>query len=120
MTDCVLLRLGWPSSKLNPNRSDGRSHWFNAKERKAAKLEGQGEALLRGAKNVRGDKFVLKVTGYPPDNRRRDDDNFLKCLKHHRDGIALAMGVDDSKFRWEFQGFERAGSSGVLIEVVGE
>ena len=120
MTDSVLLRLGWPSSKLNPNRSDGRSHWYNAKERKAAKQEGYGEALLRGAKNVKGDRFILKVTAYPPDNRRRDDDNFLKQMKNFRDGIALAMGVDDSRFRWEFEGFERAGSAGVLIELTGE
>ncbi len=120
MTQSVLLRLSWPSPKLNPNNSDGRSHWYNTKERKAAKAEGHGEALLRGAKNVEGERFLLKVTAYPPDNRRRDDDNFLKQMKHHRDGIAIAMGVDDSQFKWVFEGFQQASTAGVLIVVMGE
>ena len=117
MTDSVLLRLSWPSSKLNPNRSKGR-HWsWNNKERKAAKNEGWGEANLRGAKNVTGKRFKLSVTAYPPDNRRRDADNLLASLKHAADGIALAMGVDDSAFTWTFEGFDRSGSPGILIQV---
>ena len=119
MTESVLLRLGWPSPKLNPNNSKGR-HWqWNRKERKAAKAEGHGEALLRGAKNVSGDRFILKVTSYPPDNRRRDADNHMASLKHVFDGIALAMGVDDSTFTPVFEGFNRNGSPCVLIEIVG-
>lgn len=120
MTDSVLLRLGWPNSKLNPNRSKGR-HWsWNNKERKAAKHEGNGEALLRGAKNIQGDRFILRITAYPPDNRARDVDNFIASLKHQMDGIALAMGVDDKAFTPVFEGFYRAGSPGVSIQVEAE
>ncbi len=114
----VLLRLGWPNSKLNPNKSRGR-HWtYNHKEKAAAKKEGWAEAKLRGAKNLSGSTFLLKVTGYPPHSSRLDDDNFLSSLKHHRDGIAEAMGVDDSAFQWVFEGFDRSGQPGVVIEVV--
>ena len=81
MTTLVLLRLDWPSPKLNPNNSKGRSHWYNQKERKAAKQKAWGEALNRGVKNLSGDKFTLKATAYPPTRHKRDDDNFLSSLK---------------------------------------
>jgi crossover junction endodeoxyribonuclease RusA len=38
------------------------------------------------------------VTFQPPDKRRRDRDNLQASLKAHFDGIADALGVNDSLF----------------------
>jgi len=121
MTKCVLLRLGWPDKALSPNASN-RSHWGNKKRaRDAAKAEAHAEAILRGANNLQGNKFTLKITGYlGPRMRGWDDDNLIAALKPHRDGIALAMGVDDKHFTCQFMGYERADKAGVIIEVWAE
>ena len=38
------------------------------------------------------------IDGYAKDRRRRDEDGMLSSLKSTLDGIADAMGVDDSVF----------------------
>lgn len=40
----------------------------------------------------------LKYSFCPPDNRRRDRDNLIASMKAATDGIADALGIDDSKF----------------------
>jgi crossover junction endodeoxyribonuclease RusA len=47
--------------------------------------------------------IALLVTFYPPDARRRDDDNMIGAFKAHRDGIADAMGVDDHRFKAQYK-----------------
>jgi crossover junction endodeoxyribonuclease RusA len=42
-------------------------------------------------------RVTLKI--YPPDKRRRDWDNIVASLKSGLDGIADALGIDDSRFR---------------------
>ena len=37
----------------------------------------------------------------PPDRRKRDDDNIIASCKSYRDGVADALGVDDSTMRLE-------------------
>ncbi|SOE49110.1 hypothetical protein ODI_R1848 [Orrella dioscoreae] len=41
----------------------------------------------------------VTLTFVAPDRRRRDIDNLLACMKSQMDGIAIALGVDDSQFR---------------------
>ena len=41
----------------------------------------------------------VRITFYPPDARRRDDDNMIGSFRAARDGIADALGVDDRRFR---------------------
>jgi len=45
-----------------------------------------------------GDCDVV-LTFSPPDKRRYDDDNLIARCKAYLDGIADALGVDDSRFR---------------------
>lgn len=121
MTAHVLIKLGWPSERLNPNKALGRGWKWSRDARAAAKQEGAVEARLMGANNLKGDKFRLEVTGYlGPRMRGWDDDNLIAALKHHRDGIAQTMGVDDKCFRTVFMGYERAEKARVLIEVIPE
>jgi len=43
-------------------------------------------------------RLDLWVDFYPPDCRRRDDDGMLASFKAARDGLAQALGIDDSRF----------------------
>ena len=93
----LTVKLPWPPKELSPN---ARVHW--AKKAKAAKAYKQACFVL--AKNAglsadwEGD-IHLWITFYPPDRRSRDDDNLVASLKNGRDGLALAMGIDDKRFR---------------------
>jgi crossover junction endodeoxyribonuclease RusA len=46
-----------------------------------------------------GSKLALWLDFYPPDRRHRDDDNMIASFKAGRDGLALALGIDDKRFR---------------------
>ena len=92
------LLLPWPDRSLHPN---ARVHFMVlAKAKKAARTA----AYLAVKQQWAG--LVLPETGrlhlwidfMPPDRRRRDDDGLLASVKAHRDGIADALGIDDSRF----------------------
>ena len=67
---------------------------------KAARSLAFLEAVRAGAKgaNLPAGRLHLWIDFYPPDRRRRDDDGLLASMKAARDGIADALGVDDSRF----------------------
>ncbi|ADV27002.1 endodeoxyribonuclease RusA [Pseudoxanthomonas suwonensis 11-1] len=92
------LILPWPSRQLHPN---ARLHWARkAKATKAARA--QAFALARaagwGALQLPAGRLHLHLDFYPPDRRRRDDDGLLASMKAARDGLADALGIDDSRF----------------------
>lgn len=87
--------LPWPPKVLSPN---ARSHW--ATKSKAAKayryrcfLEAKAVRLAAPVGRV-----LLSLEFVPPNRQRRDDDNLLAAFKAGRDGLADALGVDDSLF----------------------
>lgn len=87
--------LPWPSSALSPN---ARGHW--AKRSKAAKsYRLQCYLYAKQARLVApAGRILLDLEFVPPNARRRDDDNLLASFKSGRDGLAEAMGIDDSRF----------------------
>jgi crossover junction endodeoxyribonuclease RusA len=94
----IELCLPWPDKLLSPN---ARAHW--AKKGKAVKDARLMSCLT--AKNAGWHRLVLPdgrlqlwIDLYPPDRRRRDDDNAYSACKAYRDGIADALGIDDSRF----------------------
>lgn len=89
--------LPWPPKELNPN---ARIHW--AKKAPIAKKYKQVcWALIKEARLVAPDceRIAMWLDFYPPDRRARDDDNIIASFKHGRDGVALALGIDDKRFR---------------------
>lgn len=89
--------LPWPPTQLNPNK---RVHW-SVKAKHAARYREQCAWLAKEAKlrvDWPGDIHVW-VDFFPPDKRRRDDDNLVAAFKAGRDGLADALGVEDSRFR---------------------
>ena len=98
----ISVTLPFPCRELNPNFKRSHGWWTYQRKSKLAFQEGFTEARLQGVKKITGSKpkmidAILHIT--PPDNRRRDDDNMEGACKHHRDGIAQALGVDDVTWR---------------------
>jgi len=94
------LVLPWPSRKLHPN---ARLHWrAKAAATKAARSDACLLAVAAGWSNLRfrlpEGRLHLWIDFDPPDRRKRDDDGLLAAFKAYRDGIADALGIDDSRF----------------------
>lgn len=91
--------LSWPKPELNPN---SRAHWSKkAKFKKSQRHEALLLAQQAGWHKVewpKGGRLHVWIDGYAKDKRHRDHDNFLASLKGALDGIADAIGVNDSRF----------------------
>ena len=122
----MLVTLPWPHKDLSPN---ARKHWaaLSVAKKKAretahyATLEAAGSRMGEFRASLAGEgRIALTVTFYPPDKRRRDDDNMVAAFKASRDGIADALQVDDRRFRPHYY-FEDAAKPGrVEIAIGGE
>jgi crossover junction endodeoxyribonuclease RusA len=97
----IAISLPWPDRKLHPN---AREHWSKrAKAAKHARATAYWCAKEAGIRlNDPDIPAALKVTAvfFPPNNHKHDIDGCLSALKASFDGIADAIGIDDSK--WEF------------------
>lgn len=118
----MVITLPWPDSRLSPN---ARVHW-------RAKVAPKQQARIRTAwttvaaagfketfhRLAESDGPIpITVTFYPPDKRRRDDDNMVGSFKHHRDGIADALGVDDRRFRPHYVFADAAAPGKIEVEL---
>jgi crossover junction endodeoxyribonuclease RusA len=103
----MIITLQWPSRNLSPN---ARPHW--AVKAKAAKLYHEygyiaaRKEMINNKSYKFNDKITLDIKFYPKDKRRRDLDNCLASIKHGLDGIAQALGVDDSCFALKLEMME--------------
>lgn len=88
--------LPWPDKELSPN---SRGHWRKRHDAaKAAKQTAWAATLAAKLSVPAGARLHLWLDFYPPDRRRRDDDNLVAACKPYRDGLALALGIDDCHF----------------------
>ncbi len=113
-----LLRLDWPDPCLMPNRKNGR-HWASThKAKREATACAWFEATQRGIEDIAGaPAYELVVEFYPPDRRKRDMDNLLAALKPAIDGIAHALGADDSGFSYRLSMAEPQKPGAVLVQI---
>lgn len=111
------LVLPWPPRALSPN---ARGHWAT-RSREAKKYRMTCHLLTRqyGAVAPAG-PVMLSLEFCPPDARRRDDDNCLAAFKSGRDGVADALGIDDSRFVTTFQMGEPVKGGAVKVRIEGE
>jgi crossover junction endodeoxyribonuclease RusA len=87
--------LGWPPKVLSPN---ARTHWAaRSKAAKAYRYSCFMAAKLAGLVAPAG-RLLLVIEFMPPNRQRRDDDNLIAAFKSGRDGLADALGLDDSLF----------------------
>jgi crossover junction endodeoxyribonuclease RusA len=89
--------LPWPAKALHPN---SRPHW----RKKASAVKSARFEACQMAKPIGKiyDTCEIKVTcifSPPPLKRNRDLDNLVAACKAYFDGIADAIGIDDSHFQ---------------------
>jgi crossover junction endodeoxyribonuclease RusA len=94
----MILTLPWPPRILSPNN---RSHWAKKSPVRAKyRADCTYAALAAGVPVLPPEgKIKLLLTFCPPDERKRDDDNFISAFKSGRDGLADAWRIDDNRFR---------------------
>jgi len=94
------VTLPFPDRRLNPNNSKGR-HWASAVAlRRAARVSAAHLTRIAGTGHQfePGQELALVITFIQPDRRARDRDNLLAACKPMLDGVADALGVNDSQF----------------------
>lgn len=114
----VSIDLPWPAKELRPN---SRPHYM-AKAVAAKKARANAHKTILEAGIKRGDFDIpeaLKVTiTFMPKTRHPfDTDNALAALKSALDGIADALGVDDSKFDIAIRKGEPVKGGSVRVEL---
>lgn len=88
------LVFPWPSKELSPN---ARGHWaihYKAKKK-------YRETCAEIAKDFilpKQERYKVKLTFHTKTKRRPDKDNCIAMMKAGLDGIADAIGIDDSRF----------------------
>jgi len=92
----AVVFLPFPSPKLSPN---ARQHWvILARAKKSARTQAAWQLKADGIGQINADALHVKVTFFPPDNRRRDLDNMIAASKALLDGVSDVVGIDDSKW----------------------
>lgn len=98
--DRLTIRLPWPDTSLMSNRKNGK-HWLSSHAAKVRARESAffaaKEALGRNSLTATG-QMPVSITWVAPNRIRRDLDGLLSAEKPRLDGIAAALGIDDSQF----------------------
>ena len=110
------IALPWPDKALSPN---SRTHWAaKAITVKAHRSDGYWNAYIAGWGRWPKDVApTVTITFQPPDNRRRDTDNMLASCKAYLDGIADALGVDDSRWTLRIERIPAKAPGAVMVRV---
>jgi crossover junction endodeoxyribonuclease RusA len=112
----IALSLSWPARPLWQN---WRGHWSKtAASTKLARSEARILTIAAKPGKLTAPVRII-VRMYPPDGRKRDLSNCIAAQKAAIDGIADALGIDDSQFliRWP-EAFEQPVKGGkVTFEI---
>ncbi|WP_322998453.1 hypothetical protein [Castellaniella sp.] len=99
--DRITIHLPWPDPALFPNAKGGK-HWASFQAQKVrARQDGYFAAKQALGKNTFTPlaHVPVKTTFVYPNRINRDIEGCIGAIKHHIDGIARALGVDDRIFR---------------------
>jgi crossover junction endodeoxyribonuclease RusA len=95
----LVIRLPFPAPELFPNRKNGK-HWSATSGIKNVQHDAGYWATKAAGSFIAPEGYIpLSLLFLTPDNRKRDVDNMLAASKSLIDGMARALGVDDSRFR---------------------
>lgn len=102
------LTLPWPPKALQANSRKDRRH--TGEDRRSYK-----RTCWVLTKEARFRATHLDITFHPPCGRKRDLDNMLASIKSGLDGIAVAMGIDDSNFTFTIRKGEPRRPAGCVV-----
>lgn len=119
--DRLTITLPWPDPALFPNAKGGK-HWASFQAQKVrARQDGYFAAKQAlGAHTITlSERTPVKATFVFPDRRNRDIEGCIGAIKHHIDGIAQALGIDDKLFRpWTLDdGLDTKKQGFVIVEI---
>jgi len=112
------FELPWPAKELSPN---ARHHWAaaaRAKKTYRTRCRQVGEGVGLGMASESAKTVLVHLTFVPPDKRRRDWDNLVASMKSGLDGLADAMGIDDSRWRLAFDVSDDPVEGGRVLVIV--
>lgn len=91
--------LPWPARALSPN--GGHGHYMaKSRAKKRYRETCYVLALQERPRAVPADaELRVAMKFYPPCIRNRDQDNLVASMKSGLDGVALALRVNDTRFR---------------------
>ena len=119
VTHLPQIKLPWPATELWPNRQKGRP-WTYSYPAKRAQVKATAEACIAaGLHLITPAPGPIRVTwiACPPSRNRWDSDGLEGALKHQRDTIARALGVDDSRFDARVERGDPCRDGAVLVEI---
>ena len=111
--------LPWPEPELWPNRQKGRA-WKFSYAAKRRMIRTTAEACVNAglpALTLADGPIKVRWIACPPARRRWDDDGLAGAMKHARDTIARALGVDDERFDATVIRGERCRDGAVIVEI---
>jgi crossover junction endodeoxyribonuclease RusA len=120
MNALLSIELGWPAKQLSPNsRVHHMERYRYAKGSKDTAYWATKAVLGLSKFEHDGSPIRVTLTAYPADKRARDSDNLLASCKALLDGIALALGVNDSLFDPRVQWAEPVKNPRVVVLIGG-
>ena len=119
----MIVHLPFPDKSLFPNAKNGKS-WRTSHDAKVSAREGAKKATYAALDAIETPVayvgcIPLSIVFVGPDKRRRDLDGCLSAQKSALDGVAQALGIDDSRFRPILLNYVAGDKPGACIVAVG-
>ena len=124
----MIIKLPFPNKTLFPNAKAGKS-WTTSHAAKVYAREWAREAARTALQTISEPVSAMVATPeknipvslvfVAPDKRRRDLDGCLSASKSALDGIAQAMGVDDSRFKPILLNYIQGDKPGATLIAIG-
>jgi hypothetical protein len=95
----IVIRLPFPHPSLFPNRKNGKDYHATISAKQKQKDDGFYATKAAGSFAAPDGYIPLSLLYLTPDKRHRDCDNMLAASKALLDGVALALGIDDKRFK---------------------
>lgn len=116
----LVVRLPLPDKRLSPN---ARAHWaVKSIAARAARHDGWLATMMvrNGYESFpEPSRIPVALHFIMPTARRRDTDNLFAGCKAYLDGVADALGVDDSRFDFTITREVRKGEAAVVLTIGG-
>ncbi len=114
----VVVTLPWPLRSLSPN---ARAHWADkaSAAKRCRKIAWALTLEALGGNKPEWQRVSLAWEFHPKTANKPDDDNAQSSCKAYRDGIADALGINDSKFETTYSMGSPVKGGAVVVTVRG-